>query len=129
MVENQAYGNSTTALKEGRQEGRREGQPEGTGPRQRTGQNNKTPTAKNITAQHTTASRTRPSRDLISADYNNNQAMVTGTHLFSASLERGRPGGEWVYEGGTILNPTITISGGRVYFIETDKPLGGNGRR
>ena len=80
------------------------------------------------TAQHTTASRTRPSRDLISADYNNNQAMVTGTHLFSASLERGRPGGEWVYEGGTILNPTITISDDRVYFIETDKPLGGNGR-
>ena len=38
------------------------------------------------TAQHTTASRTRPSRDLISADYNNNQAMVTGTHLFSARL-------------------------------------------
>ena len=81
------------------------------------------------TAQRTTASRTQPSRALISADYNNNQAMVTGTHLFSASLESGRPGGgEWVYEGGTILNPTITISDDRVYFIETDKPLGGNGR-
>ena len=81
------------------------------------------------TAQHTTASRTRPSRDLISADYNNNQAMVTGTHLFSATLESGRlGGGKWVYKGGTILNPTITISGGRVFFIETGKPVGGNGR-
>jgi len=81
------------------------------------------------TAQRTTASRTQPSRALISADYNNNQAMVTGTHFFSASLGTSRLGsGKWVYEGGTILNPTITISGGRVYFVETSKPVGGNGR-
>ena len=88
-------------------------------------------TAKRIfgTAQRTTASRTRPSRDLIGADYNNNQAMVTGTHLFSAPLDGGRLGqGKWTHDGGTILNPTITLSGGRVFFVETTKPVNGSGR-
>ena len=81
------------------------------------------------TAQRTTASRTRPSRDLIGADYNNNQAMVTGTHLFSAPLDGGRLGqGKWTHDGGTILNPTITLSGGRVFFVETTKPVSGSGR-
>ena len=88
-------------------------------------------TAKRIfgTAQRTTASRTRPSRDLIGADYNNNQAMVTGTHLFSAPLKGSRLGqGKWTHDGGTILNPTITLSGGRVFFVETTKPVSGSGR-
>ena len=88
-------------------------------------------TAKRIfgTAQRTTASRTRPSRDLIGADYNNNQAMVTGTHLFSAPLKGSRLGqGSWTHDGGTILNPTITLSGGRVFFVETTKPVNGSGR-
>ena len=81
------------------------------------------------TAQLTTASRTKPSRGLVSADYNNNQAMVTGTHLFSARLDGGRLGqGKWTHEGGTILNPTITLSGGRVFFVETTKPVSGSGR-
>ena len=81
------------------------------------------------TAQRTTASRTKPSRGLISADYNNNQAMVTGTHLFSAPLDGTRLGqGKWMHEGGTILNPTITLSGGRVFFVETTKPVNGSGR-
>jgi len=88
-------------------------------------------TAKRIfgTAQRVTASRTKPSRGLISADYNNNQAMVTGTHLFSAPLDGSRLGqGKWMHEGGTILNPTITLSGGRVFFVETTKPVSGSGR-
>ena len=88
-------------------------------------------TAKRIfgTAQRPTASRTRPSRNLISADYNNNQAMVTGTHLFSAPLDGSRLGqGQWTHDGGTILNPTITLSGGRVFFVETTRPVGGSGR-
>ena len=81
------------------------------------------------TAQRTTASRTKPSRDLISGDYNNNQAMVTGTHLFSAPLDGGRLGqGKWTHEGGTILNPTITLSGDRVFFVKTTKPVSGSGR-
>ena len=81
------------------------------------------------TAQRTTASRTKPSRDLINVDYNNNQAMVTGTHLFSAPLDGGRLGqGKWTHEGGTILNPTITLSGDRVFFVKTTKPVSGSGR-
>lgn len=81
------------------------------------------------TAQHPTASRTNPSRNLISADYNNNQSVVTGTHLFSAPLDAS-PGGQgrWTHNGGTILNPTITLSGGRVFFIETNRPVDGSGR-
>ncbi|MFQ3167958.1 MAG: outer membrane protein assembly factor BamB [Limisphaerales bacterium] len=88
-------------------------------------------TAKRIfgTAQHATASRTKPSRALIGADYGNNQAMVTGTHLFSAPLDGSRLGrGKWTHDGGTILNPTITLSGGRVFFVETAKPVNGSGR-
>lgn len=88
-------------------------------------------TAKRIfgTAQRTTASRTRPSRDLIGADYNNNQAIVTGTHLFSAPLKGSRLGqGKWTHDGGTILNPTITLNGGRMFFVETTKPVNGSGR-
>ena len=81
------------------------------------------------TAQRTTASRTKPSRGLISADYNNNQSMVTGTHLFSAPLKGSRLGlGKWTHDGGTILNPTITLNGGRVFFVETTKPVTGSGR-
>ena len=81
------------------------------------------------TAQHPTASRTKPSRDLISADYNNNQSMVTGTHLFSAMLDNSQlRRGEWVHEGGSILNPTITIAGDRVFFVETNRPIDGGGR-
>ena len=81
------------------------------------------------TAQRATASRTRPSRGLISADYNNNQTMVTGTHLFSALLDGGRLGqGKWTHDGGTILNPTITLRGGRVFFVETTRPVSGSGR-
>ncbi|MBC8243305.1 MAG: PQQ-binding-like beta-propeller repeat protein, partial [Verrucomicrobia bacterium] len=88
-------------------------------------------TAKRLfgTAQRTTASRTKPSRALISADYNNNQAMVTGTHLFSAPLNGGRLGqGQWTHDGGTILNPTLTLSGGRLFFVETTRPVSGSGR-
>ncbi len=81
------------------------------------------------TAQRPTASRTTPSRNLISADYNNNQAMVTGTHLFSAPLNGSRLGqGKWTYGSGTILNPTITLSSGRVFFVETVRPVSGSGR-
>ena len=81
------------------------------------------------TAQLPTASRTQPNRDLISADYNNNQSMVTSTHLFSASFEKAELSRDkWVHSGGTILNPTITLSAGRVFFVETNRPVSGGGR-
>ena len=80
-------------------------------------------------AQQPTASRTKPSRELISADYNNNQALVTSTHLFSSSLKETRLGeGKWTYEGGTILNPTITLLGDRLFFVETINPIEGSGQ-
>ena len=80
-------------------------------------------------AQLETASRTEASRELISTDYNNNQAMVTSTHLFSSPLKGTLLGQrKWTYKGGTILNPTITLSEGLVFFIETKKPVNGNGQ-
>ena len=81
------------------------------------------------TAQLVTASRTQPDRELISTDYNNNQPLVTSTHLFSAPLKGARLGqGKWTYKGGAILNPTITLSDGCVFFIETTKPVNGTGQ-
>lgn len=81
------------------------------------------------TAQLVTASRTQPDRELISTDYNNNQPLVTSTHLFSAPLEGTRLAkGRWTYEGGTILNPTITLSQGCVFFVETTKSINGTGQ-
>ena len=81
------------------------------------------------TAQLVTASRTQPGRELISTDYNNNQPLVTSTHLFSAPLKGTRLGqGKWTYKGGTILNPTITLSEGCVFFVETTKPVNGTGQ-
>mgnify|MGYP003326918345 CR=1 FL=1 len=81
------------------------------------------------TAQLLTASRTQPSRDLISADYNNNQSIVTSTHLFSASFKKAELSRDkWVHSGGTILNPTITLSAGHVFFVETNRPVSGGGR-
>jgi len=44
-------------------------------------------------------------------------SMVCSDSLFALHPNDGRPA--WIYRGGTIVNPTITIDHGRVYFAES----------
>jgi outer membrane protein assembly factor BamB len=66
--------------------------------------------------QKSTASRTDASYERIDVDYNNQQPLVTGLGLFRADPISGEL--QWKYEGGVILNSTITLKGDRMYFVE-----------
>ena len=71
--------------------------------------------------QKTTASRTVPSRDQVDRDYGNDRPIVTGTGLFliDAASKQLR----WQHDA-LVVNPTITISADRVYFVSsTDESL------
>ncbi len=46
--------------------------------------------------------------------------VVTSDYLFTVNKGGSEPG--WKYEGGLILNTTISISDGRLYFVETSSP-------
>jgi outer membrane protein assembly factor BamB len=71
--------------------------------------------------QKPTASRTLPSRDQIDRDYNNDRPVVTGTGLFLMDLPSKKI--RWHHEA-IILNPTITLSEDRVFFVaSTDNAL------
>ena len=63
---------------------------------------------------------TETSRAADNALWYDNMSLVTSDYLFAL----GRNGGErWTYRGGgVILNPTLTIGGGRMYFIESRAP-------
>ena len=45
---------------------------------------------------------------------------VCSDNLFALDKATGRPA--WTYAGGVILNSTITVAGGRVYFVESRHP-------
>jgi len=70
------------------------------------------------------ASRTGHSRDaIIEGTYFDNRPVVTSDYLFSLDRHTGEK--LWIYkrEGGSaIINSTITLGGGHVYFIESDNP-------
>ncbi|MCP5517713.1 MAG: PQQ-binding-like beta-propeller repeat protein [Verrucomicrobiales bacterium] len=44
-------------------------------------------------------------------------SVVTSDRLFS--LDRHNGAREWVYEGGTVINSTITVADGQVFFVES----------
>ena len=69
------------------------------------------------TVQFPTASRQTPSRHQIDIDYLSNQPVVTGRAFFCMDPESGDR--TWKYQRGVIVNPTITIADGRIYFIES----------
>ena len=46
--------------------------------------------------------------------------LVTSDYLFAADKRSGAL--SWTYQGGVILNTTITVAAGRVYFLETHSP-------
>ena len=59
------------------------------------------------------------SRAAIGNAYYDRRAMVTSTCLFCRDAKTGKP--VWLYRAnrGAILNPTITIGDGRMYFVES----------
>ena len=46
--------------------------------------------------------------------------LVASDFLFALDRRSGR--GRWTYRSGAIVNTTITVGGGRVYFVETTSP-------
>lgn len=68
------------------------------------------------------ASRDGHSRQQINETYFDFVATVTSDSVFSVNRHSGKS--QWKYEpqSGAIINPTITIGGGRMYFIESTNP-------
>lgn len=62
------------------------------------------------------APRTVPGRHIADETYRSVRPIVTSRALFRTSLEG--EGTDWVHARGAILNPTITVHGGRVCFLE-----------
>jgi len=60
-----------------------------------------------------------PTQTLIWRDY---QPVVTSDSLFA--LDRHSGGTRWTYvpEQGVVVNPTLAVGGGRVYFVESTNP-------
>jgi len=68
------------------------------------------------------ASRSGHSGEQIAQIYYDGVPIVTSHHLFCVNRLNGTR--RWVYqsERGAIINPTITMGGGRVFFVESDNP-------
>ena len=64
------------------------------------------------------ATYTEVSRDADSALWYDNMQLVLSDCLFALDRRTGRP--RWTYRAGAILNTTLALGGGRVYFVETD---------
>ncbi len=67
--------------------------------------------------QKDSASRTSPGYAQIDQDYRNGQPIVTSESLFRLNPKTGHM--VWKYEGGEILNPTLTMSESTLFFVET----------
>lgn len=52
--------------------------------------------------------------------WRNDQPVVCSTSVFAVSRSTGRPLWEYPARRGAIINPTLTIGDGRIYFIESD---------
>ena len=66
--------------------------------------------------QKDSASRTVPGYAQIDQDYRNGQPIVTSESLFRLDPKTGHV--LWQYEGGLVLNPTLTISESTLFFVE-----------
>jgi len=66
------------------------------------------------------ASYTETSYEADDALWHRNMKLVVSDYLFA--VQKGRRRELWKYKGGLILNTTITIGGGRIYFLETNSP-------
>jgi len=50
-------------------------------------------------------------------DWGEQSKLVCSDYLFSMDSYNGKL--NWTYKGGVVLNPTITIGGGKMYFVES----------
>jgi len=66
------------------------------------------------------ASYTETSYEADDSLWNRNMKVVVSDYLFAMRKARRRL--LWKYQDGLILNTTITLGGGRIYFIETHSP-------
>ncbi|MFB0553308.1 MAG: PQQ-binding-like beta-propeller repeat protein, partial [Phycisphaerae bacterium] len=66
------------------------------------------------------ASYTETSYEADDSLWNRNMKVVVSDYLFAMRKARRRL--LWKYQGGLILNTTITLGGGRIYFLETNSP-------
>jgi len=69
------------------------------------------------TTQKPGASRREPTYEAIDKAYTSRQPMVTSQSLFS--LQPGSPHPDWTHTAPAIINATITIADGKVYFFES----------
>lgn len=66
------------------------------------------------------ASYTETSYAADSALWYDNMAIVTSRYFFALDVHSGEV--KWSYLSGLLLNPTLTVGGDRVYFVETNSP-------
>ena len=66
------------------------------------------------------ASYTETSYDADIALWHRNMKLVTSDYVFGINKNTGKP--LWNYKDGLIVNTTITVAGGRMYFVETHSP-------
>ena len=64
-----------------------------------------------------TAPRTTPGREQVSLAYRSDRPLVTSRHLFR--LDPKRMSTQWIRDRGAIVNPSLAISGDRIFFIES----------
>jgi outer membrane protein assembly factor BamB len=60
------------------------------------------------------------SRDADAALWYDNMSLVTSDELFALDPGTGAP--RWTYASGLLINTTLTLGGGRVYFVESHSP-------
>lgn len=63
------------------------------------------------------ASYTETSRAADSALWYDNMSIVTSRYLFALHAATGEV--RWTYQSGLLINPTFTVGGGRIYFVES----------
>ena len=71
-------------------------------------------------ARRPDASYSRQSRADDAALWDDNMSLVTSDSLFALGAQEADP--RWHYQSGVLVNTTITIGGGRVYFLESHSP-------
>ncbi len=66
------------------------------------------------------ASYTKTSYDADIALWHRNMKLVTSDYVFGTNKNTGKP--LWQHKDGLIVNTTITVADGRMYFVETHSP-------
>jgi outer membrane protein assembly factor BamB len=66
------------------------------------------------------ASYTETSYDVDNSLWQRGMKLVVSDYVFAMKKNSGRP--LWNYKDGLVINTTIAVGGGRMYFVETDSP-------